>query len=337
MSKSITLFFRLLLLACLLTTIISQRFDAKNKKNPKENPDEIGNRKVDKGINLYSIEQEITLGRQVAQEVERTAKLIDDSVIPEYVNRIGQNLVRHSDSKMPFTIKVLDADEINAFALPGGFLFVNSGLLLMVDSESEFAGVMAHEIAHGAARHGTKQASRAQIANWASLPLIFLGGLGGYGTRQVANLAIPVAFMKFSRSFEDEADDLGVQYLYATGYDPDSLVQVFEKLMAQEKKKRGTLAKIFADHSPNEDRIKKIQQRIETFEPKLQYAINTDEFLTIKERLINLMSQHKSKIGKDKNGQPTLRRPTSDKVGVPDKNSPDDKEEGERPKLKRKS
>src|SRR5580698_3231776 len=179
----------------------------------KKDPDEIGNRNVDKGINFYSIEKEIALGKQMAQEVERQAKIVDDPIIAEYVNRIGQNLVRNSDAKVPFTIKVIDSEEINAFALPGGFFFVNTGILLNADNEAEMAGVMAHEIAHVAARHGTRQASRGQLAQYASIPLIFVGGWTGYGLYQAMGLAIPMGFLKFSRGFESEADKLGLEYM----------------------------------------------------------------------------------------------------------------------------
>src|SRR6201981_3046753 len=184
--------------------------------NPKKDPDQIGSRDVSKGVNFYSLEKEIALGKGLAQEVERQAKIINDPVIAEYVNRVGQNLVRNSDAKVPFTIKVLDTEEVNAFALPGGFFFVNSGLMLKAESEAELAGVMAHEIAHVAARHGTKQATKGEIVNLASIPLIFVGGLSGYAIQQGAGLALPLGFLSFSRAFEREADYLGLQYLYKT-------------------------------------------------------------------------------------------------------------------------
>src|ERR1700746_1944591 len=160
----------------------------------KKDPDEIGNRDVGKGVNFYSIEKEIALGKALAQDVERQAKIIDEPVIAEYVNRLGQNLVRNSDAKVPFTIKVIDTEDVNAFALPGGFFFVNSGLILKADTEAELAGVMAHEIAHVAARHGTKQATRGEIAQLATIPLIFWGGWAGYGARQTASVALPIGF-----------------------------------------------------------------------------------------------------------------------------------------------
>src|SRR5580693_4509253 len=211
-----------------------------------KDPDQIGNRDVGKGVNFYSLEKEIAIGKQLAQEVERQAKIVDDPVVAEYVNRLGQNLVRNSDAKVPFTIKVLDSEEVNAFALPGGFFFVNSGLILKADTEAELAGVMAHEIAHVAARHGTRQATRGQVAQLATIPLIFMGGWAGYGVRQAASVLLPVGFLQFSRAFESEADMLGLQYMYKTGYDPEAFVDFFEKIESLEKKKPGTMAKVFS-------------------------------------------------------------------------------------------
>src|SRR6266851_2028153 len=255
-----------MLLALLAAAIMlaSGAFAADKKTNKKKDPDEIGNREVGKGVNFYSLEKEIGLGKQLAQEVERQAKIVDDPVIAEYVNRVGQNLVRNSDAKVPFTIKVLDSEEVNAFALPGGFFFVNSGLILKADNEAELAGVMAHEIAHVAARHGTRQATRGTIVNYASIPLIFVGGWAGYAIRQGAGLAIPLGFLTFSRGFESEADMLGLEYMYKTGYDPTSFVDFFEKIQTLEKKKPGTMAKVFSNHPMTDDRIKAAQKNIST-------------------------------------------------------------------------
>ncbi len=317
------------LLAAAVTLGASDKY-----KKPKEDVDAIGDRGVGKGVNLYSIEKEIALGRQLAEEVERQAKVITDPVVSEYVNRIGQNLVRNSDAKVPFTIKVLDNDELNAFALPGGFFFVNTGIIRLAESESELAGVMAHEIAHVAARHGTRQASRAEITNWATIPLIFMGGWGGYAVRQAAGLALPVTFLKFSRGFEEEADFLGVQYLYKTGYDPNSMITLFERLQAQEKKKPGALSKAFSTHPPTQDRIKKIQQAINEVLPnKAEYALNTSEFDEVRQRVQKLTG---SKKAAEEPGRPTLRRKPADKIPAGQEPGSEDKPGDEdRPTLKR--
>src|SRR5438309_2920672 len=254
-----------------ITLVAPSSFAADKKKDP----DEIGNRDVGKGVNFYSLEKEIALGKQLAQEVERQAKIVDDPVIAEYVNRVGQNLVRNSDAKVPFTIKVLDSEEVNAFALPGGFFFVNSGLILKADNEAELAGVMAHEIAHVAARHGTRQATRGTIINYASIPLIFMGGWTGYAIRQGAGLAIPLGFLTFSRGFEAEADMLGLEYMYKAGYDPTSFVDFFEKIQTLEKKKPGTLSKVFSTHPMTDDRIKTSQKTIQDIlKAKPEYGVN---------------------------------------------------------------
>src|SRR4051812_38386952 len=228
----------------------------KKPSDKKKDTDSIGNRDVDKGINFYSLEKEIGLGKQLAQEVERQAKVIDDPVIAEYVSRVGQNLVRNSDAKVPFTIKVLDTEEVNAFALPGGFFFVNSGLILKAQTEAELAGVMAHETAHVCARHGTRQATKSQIASYATIPMIFMGGgWAAYGMRQAAQVLIPIGFLHFSRGDEAEADNLGLQYMYKTGYDPVAFVDFFEKIQAMEKTKKGTISQYFSSHPPTDSRI----------------------------------------------------------------------------------
>src|SRR5690349_23706953 len=267
---------------------------AEDKKNKKKDPEAIGDRDVGKGVNFYSLEKEIGLGKQLAQEVERQAKIIDDPVVAEYVNRVGQNLVRNSDAKVPFTIKVLDSEEVNAFALPGGFFFVNSGLVLKADNEAELAGVMAHEIAHVAARHGTRQPTRGQIINYASIPLIFMGGWTGYAIRQGAGLAIPLGFLTFSRGFESEADYLGLQYMYKAGYDPTAFVDFFEKIQSKEKKKPGTMSKVFSTHPMTDDRIKNSQKTIQDIlKAKPEYVVTTSEFNDVKGRLAMLHNRRK--------------------------------------------
>src|SRR5207245_925800 len=226
-----------------------QQKDTVNPKNSKEDVDAIGNRNVSGHVNFFSLEKEIAIGKSLAQEVERSSKLIDDPVVTEYVNRVGQNLVRNSDAKVPFTIKVIDSDEVNAFALPGGFFYVNKGLVLAADNEAELAGVMAHEIGHVAARHASEMQTKATIAQYAILiPAIVLGGGIGQAIYQGGNFGALLGFMKFSRGAEEEADRLGVQYMWAAGYDPNAMATMFEKLEAKNKKKPGFVSKLFASH-----------------------------------------------------------------------------------------
>src|SRR5579863_3804649 len=314
-------------------TLLPNNSFADDKKN---DPDEIGNRDVGKGVNFYSLEKEIALGKQLAQEVERQAKIVDDPVIAEYVNRVGQNLVRNSDAKVPFTIKVLDSEEVNAFALPGGFFFVNSGLILKADNESELAGVMAHEIAHVAARHGTRQATRGAIINYASIPLIFMGGWTGYAIRQGAGLAIPMGFLTFSRAFESEADMLGLEYMYKTGYDPVAFVDFFEKIQSMEKKKPGTMSRVFSTHPMTDDRIKAAQKNISTIlKAKPEYVVNTSEFNDVKGRLAMLHNRRRVDT-KDDGSRPTLRRAPGSGTGtIEDDEKKAPKDQDERPTLKR--
>ncbi len=298
-------------------------------KAKKKGPDDIGNSDVGKGVNFYSIEKEIALGKQMAQEVEREARLVSDPAVTEYVNRLGQNLVRNSDAKVPFTIKVIDSDEVNAFALPGGFMFVNTGLILKADSEAELAGVLAHEIAHVAARHGTKQATRGQLINYASIPLIFMGGWAGYAIRQAAGLAIPMGFLQFSRGMEAQADQLGLEYLYKTGYDPLAFVDFFERIETIEKKKPGVVAKVFSTHPMTADRIKKAQKEIQDdLKPLPEYVMDTSEFHDVRDRLA--MIERRRKGGLQNDSWPTLKRRTPVN-GDPNGDGTDD----DRPTLKR--
>ena len=324
------------LVSVLVASVLAVSVPLAVAKDKKKDPEEIGNRDVGKGVNLYSLEKEIGLGKQLAQEVERQAKIIDDPIIAEYVNRVGQNLVRNSDAKVPFTIKVLDSEEVNAFALPGGFFFVNSGLVLKAENEAELAGVMAHEIAHVAARHGTRQATRGTIINYASIPLIFMGGWTGYAIRQGAGLAIPLGFLNFSRGFEKEADFLGLQYLYKAGYDPTAFVDFFEKIQSMEKKKPGTISKVFSTHPMTDDRITNAQGEIQkVLKSKPEYVVNTSEFNDVKGRLMALHNRRKVDKPEDAN-RPRLRRAPGN--GPIDEDNPDKKpkpDQDERPTLKR--
>src|SRR5215467_1078398 len=302
--------------------------------------DAIGNRNVGcaKGVgNWYGLEKQIAMGKQISMQVETQSKVINDPVVSEYINRLGQNIVRNSDSQVPFTIKVIDSDDINAFALPGGFFYVNSGLILAADEEAELAGVMAHEIAHVAACHAARENTRGNLMQMASIPLIFLGGPIGYAGYEAASFAVPMTFLKFSRGFEAQADYLGVQYMYKAGYDPQAFVSFFEKIQAQEKKKPGTISKAFATHPQTPDRIEASQKEIASILPaKGEYTVTTSEFDEVKARLAAIENKHK--LNDEKDGKkPTLRRTSStDKNGSDDKtgNDKNGNDDG-RPTLKR--
>jgi predicted Zn-dependent protease len=303
----------------------------------KDDPAEIGNRDV-AGFNCYSIEKEIAMGKQLAGEVQRQAKLMDDPIVNEYVNRVGQNLARNSDATVPFTFQVIDDPTLNAFALPGGFIFVNTGLLTAAETEAEMASAMAHEIAHVAARHMTRQACRAKIANVATLPMIFLGGWGGYAMRQAVSAAIPMTFLSFSRGYEAEADYLGLQYLYAAGYDPTAAIDMFEKMVSLERRKPGSIAKVFSTHPMNEDRLKKTQAEIQKVLPqKAEYVVSTSEYAEVRGRVLAIENQRKARsvekdVEKDKDSkEPVLRQsPGSGSPASPGADSPAD-----RPTIKR--
>jgi predicted Zn-dependent protease len=325
----------LVAMLAMLNTLSVGAFAGDDKK---KDPDAIGDRNVGEGINFYSLEKEIALGKQLAQEVERQAKVIDDPIIAEYVNRVGQNLVRNSDAKVPFTIKVLDTEEVNAFALPGGFFFVNSGLILKTESEAELAGVMAHEIAHVAARHGTRQQTKGQLIQLGTIPLIMMGGWAGYAIYQGAGLAIPMGFLAFTRANEKEADYLGLQYLYKSGYDPLAFIDFFEKIETLEKKKPGSVAKVFSTHPMTEDRVKAAQSEIQSIlKPKPEYVVNTSEFNDVRSRLAMMHNKRKVDLNGDPN-RPTLRRSPGSGNGPVDVNDDGTKpktDEDERPTLKR--
>ncbi|MEI9980086.1 MAG: M48 family metalloprotease [Edaphobacter sp.] len=273
--------------------------------------------------NWYSTDWEIRTGKSYSMEIEKSAHMVTDPVIVEYVNRVGQNIVKNSDCKVPFTIKVIDSDEINAMALPGGFFYVNSGLIMAADEEAELAGVMAHETAHVCAHHAAREMTRMNYAQIGSIPLIIFtqGSWTGYGIYEATQLAIPITFLQFSRSFEAEADWLGLQYMYKAGYDPQAFIQFFEKIDALEKHKPGTLAKVFADHPQTPDRILHSEEEIATIMPaRPDYMVTTSEFDDIKARLARLENKRKLNNGKDGN-KPTLRRASSG-AGNNDPNNP---------------
>ncbi len=283
---------------------------AKIKPGSIEDVNAVGNRDIGaRGLgNWYSTDTEIKMGKSYADEVEKSSKFITDPLITEYVNRIGQNIVKNSDCKVPFTIKVIDSDEVNAFALPGGFFYVNSGLILNADEEAELAGVMAHETAHVCAHHAVREMTRLNYAQLGTIPLIFIGGWTGYGIYEAASLAIPITFMKFSREFESQADYLGVQYKYRAGYDPQAFITFFEKIQALEKRKPGAVAKVFADHPQTPDRILHSQEEIARILPaKDEYMVTTSEFDDVKARLARI--ENKRRLTDTKGvTRPSLRR-----------------------------
>ncbi len=317
---------RFLSAAILVVSLAVATASASDPKKSKDDPNQIGNRDVGKCLNMFSIEKEIALGKQLSEEVKRQARLNDDPLVGEYVNRVGQNLARSSDAKVPFTFQVVEDEAPNAFALPGGFVFVNTGLIKIADEEDEFAAALAHEIAHVAARHLTCQATKQQLLTMLALPAgAVLGGWGGVLARQGMGLGMPMAFMQFTRANETEADYLGVQYMYAAGYDPNGAVSMFEKLEMLERQKPGTLSRIFASHPLDSTRIDKTQAEIQRILPsKPEYVVTTSEYHDIRERLITLENRPAN------NGQgPTLRRATGS-------GQPGDADDDQRPTLKRK-
>ena len=265
-----------------------------DKKN--DDPSQIGNRDVGKGVNFYSLEKEMALGKALAQQVQRQAKMVDDPLLSEYLNRLCQNLARSSDAKVPLSCEIIDGEEPNAFALPGGYIFVYTGLIKIADEEDELAGAVAHEIAHVAARHMTRRATKNEMANMATIPLsVLLGGWTGYAARQGAGLAIPMTFLKLSRTDESEADYLGVQYMYAAGYDPNGALSIFEKIESLRKTKPGLMARVVSTHPMDADRIRKTQEEIqETLPAKPEYIVSTSEYRAMRDRLIGLGDRPKS-------------------------------------------
>ncbi|HEU5351177.1 MAG TPA: M48 family metallopeptidase [Terracidiphilus sp.] len=289
---------------------VGSDMDTHIKKGSIQDVSSVGNRDIGgRGLgNWYSTETEIKMGRMYADEIDKSTHFITDPVVTEYVNRIGQNLVRNSDCKVPFTIKVIDSDEINAMALPGGFFYVNSGLILAADEEAELAGVMAHEIAHVCAHHAAREMTRMNYAQLGTVPLIFIGGWTGYGIYEAASLGVPLTFLHFSREFEAQADYLGIQYMYRAGYDPQAFISFFEKIQALEKRKPGLVSKAFSDHPQTPDRILHSQGEIAQILPsKAEYLVTTSEFDQVKARLARIENKRRLLDNRDKN-KPSLRR-----------------------------
>jgi hypothetical protein len=300
---------------------------------PKEDPTFIGKRNINSGSDKFfgwlggSKEKEVAIGRQLATEVEQQAKLVEDPMITEYVNRVGQNVVLHSDAKVPFTIKVIDSDEVNAFALPGGFFYVNKGLILAADNESELAGVMAHEIAHVAARHAMENQGKASAMNYGMLAgIIFGGGIASTVLQNAGGILGALGMLKFSRGAEEEADKLGVQYLYAAGYDPTAMSTMFEKLASRNKKKPGTLSKLFSTHPQSIERRDASLSLVSRFPEQEEYVISTSEFQSVKGHLLRTSNAKATIVGDfdaGEAGKPTLKRrqPEVDSTSSGDSNS----------------
>jgi predicted Zn-dependent protease len=292
------------LLTVALALIAAAASSFAGPKPKKKDPTAIGDRNVSKGLNFYSLDQELALGKQLAIEVARQAKIVDDPIVSEYVNRLGQNLARNSDVTFPVTFALIESDEINAFTLPGGHVFINTALFKLSANEAELAAALAHEIGHAAGRHATRQASRNQLIGLGTIPLTIFGGPAGLAARQAASLAEPMAFLKFSREFENEADLLGLQYLWKAGYDPNASIDLFEALASTERRQPGTVAKLFRTHPLTPDRIEKTQKNIDAILPSQnEYVLNTSEYEEIRARLQSLLAKTL-----DDSKAPTLRR-----------------------------
>jgi beta-barrel assembly-enhancing protease len=329
-------------IACLATVLVSLPGFAERKHGDVEN---IGNRSVSGRIfkvlpNFVSMEKEIALGNEIAGEFEQTARLVEDPVINDYVDRIGQNIVKHSDAKVPFHIKVVDTDEVNAFAFPGGYFYVNKGLLLAARNEAELAGVMAHEISHVTARHATARMSKGQYLQLAAIPAMFVGGYWAQmGIQNALGLGINLELMGITRESEREADQLGIQYLWNAGYDPNAFVSFFEKMQQDEKSKPGRLAGWFRTHPSTTDRIVAALDEQRYLPEKDNYIVNSSEFDHVRARLQSIDNAQKSEDAGDAKEQkrPTLKRRTAD--GTPDPNDTGGDDEGaatkKRPTLKR--
>lgn len=299
--------------APVVVPVLAGRGSAEMKKLAlKYDVTKIGERKVGAGMNFYSLEREVEMGREMSQEADQAVLLVTDPVVNEYVNRLTQNLVRNSDAKVPFTVKIIRDEEVNAYALPGGFMYVNTGLILAADNEAQLAGVLSHEIAHVAARHATHNLSRRNLFQLCSLPAVFVAGPVGMALREATELAVPMELMKFSRDAEREADLLGMEYAYAAGYDPVELVNFFEKVQAEEKHKQGFLARAFATHPMTKERVRRAQEEIETLLPaKDDYEVTSSEFGDVRARLSLLV--HHQVVPGALDARPVLRKSVNDR------------------------
>ena len=299
------------------------------KKTEKYDVNRIGHRGIGRGFNIYSQKRERQLGQNLAAAFDSSSRIVNDPVLNDYVNRLAQKIVRNSDAEIPFTVRLIDSSEIpRAYGLPGGFLYVDSALIFAAESEAELAGVMAHEIAHVAARHATRALTRKDLYNFTG-SLSLLAGPVGIVLQDAGGVAGPLSVKKFSRDSEYEADLLGIEYAYTAGYDPEALLSALEKLHALEANRAALFAKIpgyhfasklpfhsqvargFSNYPLLEDRIRRLQLEITTFLPgRKDYIVDTNEFQEVKERLLSLQGPvHLRRHGEDEDPRaPVLRR-----------------------------
>lgn len=304
----------------------------------------IGARGIGHGLNFYSLKREHQLGLNMAAAFDRNTKLVTDPVVNEYVNRIAQRIVRNSDAVVPFTVKVIDSGDLpRAYGLPGGFLYVDSALILASDGEAELATVMAHEIAHVAARHATRALTRKDMTNILG-SMAMIAGPAGIAAEDAGGLAGPLSVKKFYRDAEYEADLLGIEYSYASGYDPQAYLGALEKLHALELKKQeefakipgfrlaskvpfhGKIARSFASYPLTEERIDRLHSELSTYlPPRKDYILDTDEFQDVKAHLLAAQTpilHHHS--GDDDNKGPVLRRAADSDSDIPNNPAPND-------------
>jgi predicted Zn-dependent protease len=246
-------------------------------------------RQLRPGFNLFSKEQDIQMGKEYAAQVEQQMHIVRNAELSAFVESIGRKLASAPDAGgYPYTFKVVQDKTINAFALPGGPTFTHTGLIAAADNEAQIAGVLAHEIAHVALRHGTNQASKAQLL---ALPLMLAGGLAGDGiTGQLAQLGIGLGansvLMKFSRNAERDADLLGARIMSHAGYNPIEMARFFEKLEA-ETGKGSALSQFFSDHPNPGNRVKSVQDEIR-YLPRRSYNADTGKLPQVKRTIQSL-------------------------------------------------
>jgi len=279
--------------------------DAKNKMDDVYC---IGQRRV-AHHSIISERKEVAIGTKYAQQINRSAKLVKDPVISEYVNRVEQNIAQNSDAKIPITVRVIDSPEINAFTLPGGFIYVNTGLLHAASSEAQLAGVLAHETAHVACRHWASDATKRTLLQYAMIPLILtpMSYPVYIGLSEAMNFGIPMAFLKFSREDEAQADFLGLQYMWKAGYDPNAYLSMFAKIIQEGRSTPGSVAGVFMDHPPTKDRIINAEKEIKTILPKRsEYLVSNSEFQNVHDRLNTLLGRMKKIQAKANSNKPTL-------------------------------